>query len=105
VAVNEHDWLIKYNFLVDSLFNSFKLFNCLLGLAQFKQTLRNARVQFDVLVSAKAKNFCGHANILVLFVLTGVLNPIVKQLAHLDVAGQTFLKLLFQQQALTLQSK
>lgn len=87
MAVNQHHWLVVHNFLGDALFYSFELFNGLLGLTQLEQTLGNARVYFDVLVSTKAKGFCGYVNILVLFVLIGILNPCVKQLAHLGVAS------------------
>jgi hypothetical protein len=44
VAVNQHHWLVKHNFLGDALFYSFELFNRLLGLTQLEQTLGNARV-------------------------------------------------------------
>ena len=87
VAVNKHDRLVKYNLLWDAPFNSFELFNWLLGLAKFKQTLRHTRIHFDVLIGAKAKGFCRHVHILVFFVLISKLNPSVKQLAYLAVAG------------------
>ena len=57
MAVNEHYRFVENNLLGDALFNSFKLFNRLLGPAQFKQTFRDARIHFDVLVDAKAKSF------------------------------------------------
>lgn len=87
MAVYKHHWLVKHNFLGDTLFDSFKLLNSLLSLSQLKKTLGNSRINFNVLINSESKSLCRHLDILILIVLISILNSCIEQLADFLVAG------------------